>query len=199
MIPSTHQLGIDQATGLLNSDEKTVCYVSRVVAEQLIPPPGTHLISISDEPRDQASINPDVWSSVSFHHFLDGGFDVELIQMYGEDFEASYAGYITLDKAEAIRQRVMQLASTSRHVVVNCQAGRSRSAAVARWAADTWGFSIKQGATEANTTVLRMLHNDPALVGAIVQCRAVAERKHQPQQSPLRRFFEVMRGTTRHH
>ena len=56
-----------------------------------------------------------------------------------------------------------RLAATGLDIVVNCQAGRSRSAAVAKYISERHGYDLKQETPDANQTVLRLLRRDSLL------------------------------------
>ena len=66
-------------------------------------------------------------------------------------------------QAESVRSLVDRLASTRLDIVVNFQAGRSRSAAVARYISERHGYDLKQETPDANQTVLRLLRRDSLL------------------------------------
>jgi len=69
----------------------------------------------------------------------------------------------SLSHAQSIRAFVDQLHDCAEelHLVVHCSAGVSRSAAVASWAADRFGVTLRDGAKvglgEANPRILRLL------------------------------------------
>jgi len=141
-------------------------FLSRRDAEELVPPLGYHLVSISDDRIDQAKIDESRWASVSYHHFVDAGFDEDVIEFYGQEFEANYVDYLLAGKADTLRARLDGLANTSRSVVVNCQAGRSRSAAVAMYLQKHHGYQVDQPMPDANLCVYRMLAKDASLMNA---------------------------------
>ncbi len=156
---------------------KKVVFLPRSEAEQLIPPPRAHLISISDGETDQARIDRTRWASVSFHHFVDGGFDEGIIAACGADFPKIYASYFLPETAGAMRQRIFSIADAADMIVVNCIYGRSRSAAVARYISVFHGFKLDRPALEANMTVYRLLAQDPGLLMACRQALAAATQK----------------------
>lgn len=81
-------------------------FLSRSEAEAYVPGPDCHLISISDGPEDQACIDEARWKSVSYHHFVDAGFDEEVIEIYGPDFERNDVDHLLNSKADALRERI---------------------------------------------------------------------------------------------
>lgn len=153
-----------------NLSSKRVVHVSREVVAEMVPPAGAHLISISDSEEDQMRIDMSGWDSVSYHHFVDGGYDETIIRDCGYKFERMYQSYILPSKADHIRERIAGIAEASL-IVVNCRYGRSRSAAVARYISDIYGHTLDPMPTEANLTVYGLLHKEPQLIRAIEEGR----------------------------
>ena len=164
---------------------KKVVFLSRPDVEQLIPPPRSHLISISDGETDQARIDRTRWESVSYHHFIDGGFDEGIVTACGADFMKIYSSYLLLDQAKMMRSRIERIADVADMIVVNCIYGRSRSAAVARYISEAYGFKLDRPALEANMTVYRMLKQDPSLVMACKQALVASEKAAEGEDLSL--------------
>lgn len=162
-------------------NDKRVVFVSRSEAEAMAPPAGTHLLSISDNESNQAHINASLWDIVSFHHFIDAGYDEDLIAACGESFEAIYRSYLLPDQAQTIRARICEIAEHAGQIVVNCEAGRSRSAAVARYISDWHGFVLEEATPDANMTVYRLLIRDPSLSLACRQAMDAAREAPTPR------------------
>lgn len=141
----------------------TVRFMGRRDVETHCPISPTHLVSISDGDDDQAQIVQSRWASISFEYFVDGEYDETQMLMFGEKFPVSFQDYLLPPQAESLRSLVDRLASTRLDIVVNCQAGRSRSAAVARYISELHGYDLKQETPEANQTVLRLLRHDSLL------------------------------------
>jgi hypothetical protein len=141
-------------------------FLSKAEVEVMTPPPNAHLISISDGPGDQARIDHRRWHSVSYHYFLDAGYTEELIEACGPDFDTTFRSYLRPLAAEKLRDRIDWAAQRAKLIVVNCYAGRSRSAAVARYIHEAYGFALEQEPAEANLTVYRLLMQDPDLLAA---------------------------------
>lgn len=155
-----------------------VMFLGREDAEALSPSSAAHLLSISDSEEDQAQIDESRWASVSYHHFLDQGYDEELVDACGADFEAVYKSCFLPDDARAMRERIFALVEAGASlIVVNCQAGRSRSAAVARYIHERHNYELDQSAPDANLTVYRLLSQDPSLM---LSCRMAIELSDQP-------------------
>lgn len=155
-------------------------FLPRREAERYIPVASTHLVSISDDRDDQARITESHWASVSYHYFVDAGFDEEVIGMYGSDFELHYSDYLLASKADALRSRIAELASTGQPIVVNCQAGRSRSAAVAQYLKDHHGYRLDKPTPDANLCVYRMLAQDTNLMAAYATATAPSQPVSEP-------------------
>ena len=141
----------------------TVRFMGRRDVETHCPISPTHLVPISDGEDDQAQIVQSRWASISFEYFVDGEYDETQMLMFGEKFPVSFQDYLLPPQAESLRSLVDRLASTGLDIVVNCQAGRSRSAAVARYISDLHGYDLKQETPDANQTVLRLLRRDSLL------------------------------------
>lgn len=94
-----------------------VTFIPRVYAKAFKPRPGSVLIGISDP--GQRSIRPqEGWKDTLFLHFHDA------------DVEAPGVGLLSEAQAQSILDFVTQHPD-AREIVVHCQMGRSRSAAVA--------------------------------------------------------------------
>lgn len=157
------------------STHKKVIYLPRAEVEQFVPPPRSHLISISDGETDRAQIDRSRWDSVSFHTFVDGGYDEGIVTACGAHFLSTYASYFLPESAQAMRDRIASIADQADLIVVNCIYGRSRSAAVARYIHEMYGFKIDKAPLEANMTVYRLLIQDPSLLMACRQARVAGE------------------------
>lgn len=144
----------------------TCTFLPRSEVVSLTPPAGYHLVSISDDMDDQAMVDEGRWASVSYHFFVDAGFDEDVIEIYGSDFELHYADYFLAHKADELRKRLDDLAKGRQDIVVNCQAGRSRSAAVAIYLNRHHGYALDKPTPDANLCVYRMLAKDPKLMAA---------------------------------
>lgn len=90
----------------MTSPEPACLFLPRTDAERFRPVAGSHLVSISDGPEDPAAIDETHWESVSYHHFIDAGFDEETIALYGSNFERTFRDYFLKPKAEVLRTRL---------------------------------------------------------------------------------------------
>lgn len=148
-----------------------VQFMSRYDIEHFTPPPRSVLISIADNENDRAKIDLSSWDGVYFQSFIDAGYDEESLS-FGQDFDKVYADYITPEKAQSLRHDIEDaLMKRPDLVVINCHAGRSRSAAVAQYLKERYGADMTQDTSEANQTVFRLLRLDRGLMDAIEESR----------------------------
>ncbi len=169
----------------------TVRFMGRRDVETHCPISPTHLVSISDGEDDQAQIVRSRWASISFEYFVDGEYDETQMLMFGEKFPVSFQDYLLPPQAESIRSLVDRLASTGLDIVVNCQAGRSRSAAVARYISDLHGYDLKQETPDANQTVLRLLRRDLLLCSTYREVTSPSPNE-QKADGGVRAFLKLL-------
>lgn len=150
-------------------------FMSRSDVASFKPKGLAHLISISDDHDDQVQLDEHRWASVSYHFFVDAGFDEEIIDLNGDQFEIHYSDYFLAPKARALRDRLQGLISAGHDIVINCQAGRSRSAAVAMYLNRVHGYRLDKATPDANLCVYRMLAEDPSLLAAYSKATSPAE------------------------
>lgn len=183
-------VSIEAAGDLLSKHYPAVCFVSRHCAENMVPPVDSHLISISDGPHDEAAIDQSRWASARHYYFVDGEYDTWRIETFGPSFHRCFGSYIKPEQASGLRMRIDEVAHTASNLVVNCQAGRSRSATVATWIAEHYGFVLDQRAHEANQTVLRLLREDCALIDALEAIRPAGYGAPPPTRLRLKRLLD---------
>lgn len=174
-----------------------VTFLSKKDAEEATNVNGHHLISISDGPEDQANIDVSRWASVSFHHFIDAGFDEDTITLFGgdgDDFETRFRDYFLEDRAQILRQRIAEIVQKREPIVINCQAGRSRSAAVAKFIKAHYGYHLDKPTPDANMCVYRMLAKDGVLFSAYLRATAQRSTKRQPEGDSIIASFKRIFG-----
>lgn len=159
----------------------TVAYMARDEVLAFDPPASAHLLSISNDESDQAPIDEARWASVSYHHFVDGGYTVELMRDLGDAFLGSFDNHIMPAQAATIRSRVQRIVSHGEPIVVNCEEGRSRSAAVALWISNTFDYALDQDAANANETVLAMLNEDEAMMAQFASLEQSGQTRPEPR------------------
>lgn len=85
-----------------------------------------------------------------------------------------------MPKAEEMRIRLDTLAAKRVFEVINCQAGRSRSAAAAAYLRDRHGYHLEKPTPDANMCVLRMLSRDASLMAAYREASRQTESEPAP-------------------
>lgn len=119
-----------------------VIFISRGDAERLNPISDVALISITDS-LDQPAELKFGWHTIARYGFIDGEYDVHLIQHYTEDFEVLFASYFSRRDAELLKNDIEGFViSGVKKIVVHCEPGRSRSAAVAKYIGEKYGYTI---------------------------------------------------------
>lgn len=118
---------------------KTIFMGKRAI-EELSPIDEAVVVSISDSDQDEANLRPG-WKSIHRVHFVDGGYDEASLRFVGTNYKYIYASYfdreLSIELCDFIRKHVQAGVQT---FIVNCHAGRSRSAAIAKYILDTYGF-----------------------------------------------------------
>lgn len=131
-------------------------------------------------PQGPGSDRRNLLGIASYHHFIDAGFDQETIALYGSNFERTFRDYLLMPKAEEMRIRLDTLAAKRVFEVINCQAGRSRSAAAAAYLRDRHGYHLEKPTPDANMCVLRMLSRDASLMAAYREASRQTESEPAP-------------------
>ena len=161
-------------SGLVNM---RVRYVSEPVALQLVPDPQSALVSITEPGREAPLPNPDSWGALLRVQFADAEYDNDMLtrlEARGVPFDPDAKGFPCRRHAEAIRAFLAGLdVGRMQELIVHCHAGQRRSAAVAKYAAETLeaeGFN--HGYEGYNKTVYALLAN-PATFAPIAQARGL--------------------------
>ena len=140
----------------------TVKFISRKEMEHcVIPDRDTDIISITDPGADKAHFSDD-----SFHSVLRLCFDDVYDQggiLPDEDPRGIlwHSVYVFFDTLHARKIIEFIRASTAKHLIVHCNAGISRSSAVAAFAADKYNYELSFGKYDtsgANPRVSRLLN-----------------------------------------
>lgn len=131
-------------------------------ARKLTPSPGTALISIHDDGEPiAAGVPTDGWGFFDSIGFDDAAYSKEQIEEYGEDFWNYFNGCAR--KVHALRLLVMfkQIEELGfiDNIIVHCDAGRSRSTAVAKFYAEKHGLELEGDTTYANSLIYQLLKN----------------------------------------
>lgn len=137
---------------------------------KLIPQPDVAYISIHDVNHEYTSRKNEAWGDnyekqwgmyYSFG-FEDAAYDEELIKEFGKDFPKYYADCLMPDKALDIIEAIIAITSNPniKSIVINCDSGRSRSAAVALFINTKYNIPLLHPVEYPNSLVTKLL-NDP--------------------------------------
>lgn len=106
--------------------KKSVTFIPREVAEVFPPLRNTHLISII-HPQQATPFHHDEWNGIT--------------ELLFDDVTMQAKGLVLFNQSHA--KEVVRVASQDyRHIVVHCEAGMSRSAAVAKWISDNYDYEL---------------------------------------------------------
>lgn len=159
-------------------------FMGRRAAEELVPEPNTAMISISDAPDwGKARLEEDAFTKVLRVHFVDSTYSESTIENFGPSFAVKFASFFDRERSERIREFVHDcVAQGVDGIYVHCDAGRSRSAAVAQWIGEAYGFHVEGDTSRANELVLSLLR-DPSIFDA---CKAAHSIAHETERPPTR-------------
>jgi predicted protein tyrosine phosphatase len=157
---------------------KEVSFVSEREAIELPPRIDTAMISITDSGR--VAKLKDRWGVLLRVDFPDITYDEKLLREYGNILSPKWA--ITDVEASQMRQFILALRFMPQieTLIVHCHAGKSRSAAAAKFAAEMFGLPFDHAYDGYNTTVYELLHNPNKYV-VFYPWRTAS--KHPSQQS----------------
>lgn len=148
---------------------RTIRHCSEVEALTLKPGRASALISITDPGRIAPLPYPDAWGALLRIHVLDAEYDSDTIAAMWPDgsFDADQEQYPSMLIAMRIRDFIAlceDMPITT--LIVHCQEGRRRSAAVAQFVADRWGQPTERSTDQLNRTLYELLC-DPRCMDAI--------------------------------
>lgn len=108
------------------NQRKTVTFVPRKIAESMIPEDGTQLISVIHSDQEIPE-HHNKWNSITTLVF--------------DDIESKSGDLVRFSEEQA--KKVVSIAEDNApHIVVHCEAGMSRSAAIAKWIADNYSYDL---------------------------------------------------------
>lgn len=117
-----------------------VVFVNRGTAEEIHPLPSWGIISVTDSKQDEANLR-EGWGYISRHHFIDEYYNDETLDLVGPNYKFIYSSYFDRDKAYDLKKQIAALVDAEVDViVVHCHAGRSRSAAIAKYIVDRFDY-----------------------------------------------------------
>jgi predicted protein tyrosine phosphatase len=132
-------------------------FLPETSAMTIVPSPARAMISITN-PGESAQLR-DGWGALLRVQFADAAYDEATIHSYGRMWKLSSRGFFDKGQAILIRGFIAELPESVSQLYVHCGAGVSRSAAVAKYAADFFGVPLGQSHDRLNQTVLALLRN----------------------------------------
>lgn len=133
-------------------------------ARELTPSRTTALISIHDDGVEVAQGVPTVgWGFFDHIGVDDAAYDEEQIKDYGEEFKDFFGGTCTKVHALKILVMIKRIRETQgiEKIIFQCDSGRSRSAAVAKYYSEKYGTELERNPEYANSLIYTLL-NDPS-------------------------------------
>ena len=138
-----------------------VHFTSEYLAGLIEPSLDTAMISIADPDHIPPDVTPTGWGCFYQAFFIDGDYDAETIKTFGPQFRSTFSGYLMEEQAVEIRSFIHSAVEDSHidKMIVHCTAGKSRSAAVAKYAAELSGGVLtgEHGLDHINTMVYQLL------------------------------------------
>ncbi len=135
-----------------------VYFLSQFEAEKLLPIPSAGMISITDPDKPPANIVG--WDNVYRDTFYDGGYSESTIAAMKSSFRLNYASCIDSAQASQLVEHLENLVSSGvTQIFVHCYFGESRSAAIALFLCNKYGFTPSRPILKPNETVYELLCN----------------------------------------
>lgn len=120
---------------------KFVIFVGRSDVEKIVPRERWSLISITDS-NDFLPILKEGWSDIRKFHFIDGDYNEDTLRFVGLNHRYIFSSYFNREEALKMIAGIEQIVTSEPDViVVHCHAGRSRSAAVAKYISERYGYA----------------------------------------------------------
>jgi predicted protein tyrosine phosphatase len=163
---------------------KSVSFISQFLAERLDPLPNAAMISIAN-PGETVTLR-EGWASLLRVGVADSSYDEETIGFFGRMWWVSSYGFPAKVHALAIREFLDGLSSASDTLIVHCGAGVSRSAAVAKYAAERYQVPFPDDYHRHNEALYRLLVNPCVFDAALAPYP-------KPRPSGWRRLFAPAR------
>lgn len=148
----------------------SITFMSEAAALALRPDARTALISITEPTRLSPLVDADGWGALLRAQFLDAEYDAGMLERLaarGDRFDPDAKGFPSERSVSPLRAFLVDL----RHrpdihtLVIHCHAGRRRSTAVARYAAELFDCQVAQPYDDWNRVVYELLL-DPARYSA---------------------------------
>ncbi len=186
-----------------------VIFINKHQAEVLEPIAGAVLISVNDSRETESDLNP-AWEKVLRYYFIDGTYNEESLRSSGRNYKYIYSAYLDSDTAHMMRSEIAEcIEQGTKIIIVHCHAGRSRSAAIAKYIHDTYGYNVgndvghlTSGCTyspelfsQANILVYTLLQNPEyysSVIREIEDSQKVSTEENHP--SIIQRLISVLTG-----
>lgn len=173
-----------------------VQFMGRRAAEELTPAPNTAMISISDgQGWGGAQLNHELFTRTLTAHFVDSTYSESTIEAFGRAFPVKFSAFFNRDRSIQIREFVQSCVDEGVDgFYVHCDAGRSRSAAVATWIGEAYQYRVVGDASRANELVLALLRDPSLFEPAIEQhCTTVESTPKRSGVSMITRLIDFFR------
>ncbi|MCG7952650.1 MAG: hypothetical protein N0E56_15740 [Candidatus Thiodiazotropha endolucinida] len=193
----------------MSSPNKIVLFLNKKTAEEMLPIENGAMISITDCRDDEADIN-DQWGHVYRFRFIDGSYNEDSLRFVGLNYKYIYSSYFDRAQAVEMNQVISNIVNDGINtIVVHCHAGRSRSAAVAKYISDRYGYlpyntkdvlppsgnqtSPNYDDLSGMNGMIYMLLNDPGHFDSVIQDIESANQKPR-QESWRHRLIRTIFG-----
>lgn len=131
---------------------KRVCFISKSDAERLQPRDSAAVISVVDTAEFILG-NRTGWHSYYCDYFLDGEYDLPILLQLPEQMLASY---MNAEQAERLKSHIETLVADGvGDIIVHCHAGRGRSAGVALYISEKYGYNLVNSASPGSAILNR--------------------------------------------
>lgn len=151
---------------------KVILFVSEATALQMEPDRGSALISITEPHRVAPLAGLDDWGALLRIQFADAEYDsamIDRLRARGKAFDAEVKGFPRASTSKMLLEFLWQV--RGRHdldkLVIHCHAGKRRSAAVAKFAAEMFPEAACPPTDGYNETVYRLLKDPMAIPNAV--------------------------------
>jgi hypothetical protein len=137
----------------MNTLNRKVIFINKHQAEILEPPDNAVIISINDS-RETESDLMDGWSRVLRYYFIDGTYNEDSLRFAGINYKYIYSAYFDADTAHTMRSDIAECIDKGTSIfVIHCHAGRSRSAAIAKYIHETYGYAVGNDVSQLESLV----------------------------------------------
>lgn len=137
----------------MNTVKRKVIFINKHQAEILDPPENSVIISVNDS-RETESDLKDGWSRALRYYFIDDTYNEDSLRFAGINYKYIYSAYFDADIAHTMRSDIAECIDKGTSIfIIHCHAGRSRSAAIAKYIHETYGFSAGNDVAQLHSPV----------------------------------------------